>query len=423
MNTHPTGARRPEIALEIVRAAAAARAVSVAHARISAVSLGWDEWVAVVCAGLEGRSTETPEYLCFDALKREWSAQLRRELDHHARVLAKLSHLTTPAARTEAGLRRALHSELELAGIDTNTKLTPDLLATLPGTEIVVHAHRIVTLQHAPDIEEDITRAWGKATRKGTVEKEVARLNKAGVTNATRLAWAVIGIESHRHVNLIWHQANKLERVFPDRRASDLLAYGWLGLRTALMKYDPDLGFAFSTYACTRITGSIRDGVRAESPVPKRLGTFGRKVAAAEAKLTQTMGRAPTLEEVSRFLGTELERLKMMPRLAPEASVDEIMAGAREHGGVPGWAIDNGVSPEDYAEQQFASAAIKEALKNLDDVDAEAVRLLIMDELHPTDARQITGASARQMRQRRDRGLDQLRDFLAGWDPTLSEPS
>lgn len=421
MTNQPTGVRRPEVALELAQTAAAARAVAAAHLRVSAHPLEWDAWVDVVAADLERRSTGELRELCASALRSAWSAQLRREIDQHGRVLAKIAGLTLPAARTEAGWRRVLAKVLRDAGHGPDAAITAQLLSTLPGTELVLLVHRIATLQEAGSIDIEFNRAWQGATRKGTVEKEITRLKKAGLPNATRLAWAVIGLESHRHVNLIWHQANKLERVFPDREASDLLAYGWMGLRTALLKYDLDLGFAFSTYACTRITGSIRDGVRAESPVPKRLGTFARKVAAAEAELTQSMGRSPSLEEVSAFLGTEIERLKIVPRLGPEASVDEIMSGAAEHGGVPSWAIDASVSPEAHTEHVMVSEAIEAALGKLEGEEAEAIRLLIMEELHPTAARQLTGATARQMRQRRDRGVEQLREFLSGWDPEITD--
>lgn len=421
MTNQPTGVRRPEIALDLSRAAAAARAVAEAHRNVSANPIEWGAWVDVIAADLERRSAGELRALVTAALQHAWSAQIRREIDLHAKSLAKVSGLTLPAARTEAGWRRVLGEVLSAAGHGPETAITPALLGSLPGTEQVVLVHRIAALQSAGGVDTVIADAWARSDSRGAVEKEISRLKKAGLTNAARLGWAVIGLESHRHVNLIWHQANKLERVFPDREAADLLAYGWMGLRTALLKYDVDLGFAFSTYACTRITGSIRDGVRAESPVPKRLGTFARKVAAAEAELTQTMGRAPSLEEVSAFLGTEIERLKIVPRLGPEASVDEIMAGAGEHGGIPEWAIDDSASPETRTEQVLVAEAIEAALRKLHGDEAEAVRLLIMEELHPTAARQRTGATARQMRQRRDRGLEQLRDFLAGWDPEITD--
>ena len=411
------------MALELARAAAASRCVATAHKRVSASPLAWDEWADLVSAALEVRSVGTHREIALEVLNLAWRREIRREIDSHARKLARLTGLPVAASRTEAGWRKALETVLKKEKVGTDRHLSAAVLGELPGTEVVVLVHRIATLQEAGELEVQIARAWDRGTRKAGIEKEVNKQKKAGLESASRLAWAVIGFESHKHTNLIWHQANKLERVFPDREAADLLAYGWMGLRTALAKYDPDLGFAFSTYACTRITGSIRDGVRSESPIPKRLGTFGRKVVAAEAELTQAFGRAPTLAEVSSFLGTELDKLALMPRLAPQASIEEILEGSAAHGGTPAWSVDHEMSTEDRVEHSAVAAAIEDALKHLDGEEAEAVRLLVMEELHPTKARQIAGVSARQMRQRRDRGLEQLREFLAGWDPQISEPS
>ncbi len=43
------------------------------------------------------------------------------------------------------------------------------------------------------------------------------------------------------------------------------------------------------------------------------------------------------------------------------------------------------------------------------------MRLLVLDGVDSREARQITGATARQLRQRRDRGLLLLRHELADW--------
>lgn len=263
---------------------------------------------------------------------------------------------------------------------------------------------------------EKLSQAWENESSHYTLDEAINQLDMQG-WGGQDLCWAVITFETHRHINLVWHQANKLERSFPDRHASDLFGWGWVGLRTALRNYRPELGFTFSTYACTRIAGTIRDGVRSENPIPKRLTTYARKVAKAEEDLTQSLGRQPSLEEVADHLGEDLDSLAIMPRLAPAASVDEIIAVASEHGSIPNWLVDS----EDPAELALASAraqAIENAMECLPKDDRDAVRLLVMEALTPTEARMVTGATARQMRQRRERGLAALRATLEDWAET-----
>lgn len=195
-----------------------------------------------------------------------------------------------------------------------------------------------------------------------------------------------------------------------------MVGWGWLGLRTALRHYDPELGFTFSTYACTRIIGAIRDGVRAESPVPKRLNTFSRKVAAVEADLTQALGRVPTSEEVATTVGAELRSLELVRRTAPQASIDEIAALLSERGTTPGWMVAD-ADVEGEALALTVRDAIDDALSLLPADEATAVRLLVMEGLTPTEARIATGATARALRQRKERGLAALREALGEWSP------
>ena len=403
------------MAMEIVRAATCARVLTELVARDLGVVVSWDDVTSRLSPVLEsGRGTDHRNAV-LDALTSVYEELLADAVQLASTEWSQATGLPAAAARTEAGWRRAV-------GLGARDRLTLDVITALPGTPAVVATHRVVDLltRDSANVRAELLTRYDTTKRTGGFENTLRRLREQGLRSAEELGWAVIGFESHQHVNLVWHQANKLQRAFPDRSASDLLAYGWIGLRTALAKYDPSLGFAFSTYACTRITGSIRDGVRAENPVPKRLGTFARKVAAAEAELTQALGRAPSLEEVSTHLGTEIERLAVLPRLAPEASVDELLAFAGENGSSPNWIVDD-TDPAEEAERAAVSDAVRNALAKLPCEEAEAVRLLIMEELHPTKARELTGATARQMRQRRDRGLETLRDFLDGWDPQISD--
>ena len=418
MNTHPKGIRRPDMAVELERLYATSARASQLLSEITGADTDLHPFSEAASLALEKRAASTHRDVIIDSisyrLNQAFDTSISESLDH----LQDITHLPRRALRTEAGWRKALSN----AGLP-DEQIDFDFLDTLPGTELVVALHRLVKLIRLDRavVKLDLENVYSKTKRKNGYEATVKRLRTKGI-DAERCGWAIIVFETHQHVNLIWHQANKLERTFPDRSAADLLAFGWLGLRTALRLYDPELGYAFSTYACTRITGSIRDGVRSESPVPKRLGTFGRKVQAAEAELTQALGRVPTLEEVSTFLGTEKEKLALLPRIAPEGSVDEILDATFLTGSTPSWIIDPN-DPADEVERNLTVEAVTRALRLLPSDEADAVRLLVMEELHPTRAREVTGATARQMRQRRDRGLETLKGFLADWSPDTIEQS
>lgn len=238
------------------------------------------------------------------------------------------------------------------------------------------------------------------------------RLEKSGI-DAEKLCWAVINFEAQRHVRLIWHEANKLTRVFPDRTAADFLGWGWQGLHVALRNFDPELGFRFSTYACQRISGAIRDGVRAENPVPKRLLTFQRKVMAAEEQLATELGRVPRLAEVAAKMNEGDAALKILTRLGAAASIEEMSSNDARS-----LELSDLVDLTDPADRAIAAAqraAIETAINDLAADDAEIARLMLFEQLSPAEVRERTGASPRQFRQRWTRGREHLAEALSEW--------
>lgn len=309
------------------------------------------------------------------------------------------------------------------------------------GRGVATQAQRLDGLVKSGMLADRLADAWDSSSHPGPLAVSLDELRAAGA-DSERVAWALIGFEAQRHINLIWHVANKLTRHFPDRTAADLFGWGWQGLRVALRGYDPARGFKFSTYACRRISGAIQDGVRAENPIPKRLTTFVRKVAKAEERLAAELGRPATVEEVARLLVADeahpgraangdlsrlpelvdmsakldqkLAELSLMPRLTSAASIEELTAMAGERGGELPVLIDT-TDPGQLALEAERRDAIEAALGGLPDCDAEAARLLLYEGLSVAEARQRTGATAQQLRRRCARAREHLAVALVDW--------
>lgn len=369
-----------------------------------------------VAADLEQCERGEPREHVVRAVLEEAHRLLEEEFRHASAELARSTGLTPAALRTRAGWNDALMRDGH-----GNGRL-PDI-ERLPGTLTVLAVRHLVGIADARrstqsnTLYQTLNEAWDATRTSGKSFDAVIDASDALRHETGRVGWALITLEGRKHVNLIWHQANKLQRSFPDREASELLTWGWLGLRTALRNYNPGLGFAFSTYAVTRIVGAIRDGVRAENPVPKRLGTLARKVAAVESDLARSLGRAPTMKEVSAALDLDAEQLAAVRRTRTPASIEEIVAGIDRSGNAePEWlASDTDTAVE--AVRLLDGAAIAEALRRLSPEEAEAVRLLVLEDRSPTEARIIAGVTARQLRQRKERALDALREHLAELGP------
>lgn len=64
---------------------------------------------------------------------------------------------------------------------------------------------------------------------------------------------------------------------------ADLASYGTFGLIDAIEKFDPERGYAFETYAITRIKGAILDELRSIDWVPRSVRAKARNLEQAIA--------------------------------------------------------------------------------------------------------------------------------------------
>lgn len=253
------------------------------------------------------------------------------------------------------------------------------------------------------DFRRMLTEAWNIEGTTTSVDVVVGRFKQLGI-DGERVCWAVITKESLNHILLVRREANRIARMWPDRSADDLVGYGWRGLRLALRSYNPETAW-FSTYACPKIRGSIRDGVRNEHHLPKRLNTFVNKVEQARDDLATSLGRHPTHSEIAARLEIEVEQVQALATYAAPTSLDGTDTET-------GFQLAGGTNVEDDALALLRAERVRDALAELSADEAEAVQLLVMDQLPMREVRALTGASPKQLRARRDRALALLRGEL-----------
>ena len=91
----------------------------------------------------------------------------------------------------------------------------------------------------------------------------------------------------------------------------DLIQMGYIGLLKAARRFDPSLGFKFSTYAVPLIAGEIRSQLRDKGAikVSRSLKADAALVRRAESTYYAKNGVSPRLSELSEITGLSQERV------------------------------------------------------------------------------------------------------------------
>lgn len=125
-----------------------------------------------------------------------------------------------------------------------------------------------------------------------------------------------------QNTGLVW----SIVRRFTGRgcEAEDLFQIGTIGLLKAIDNFDLTMEVKFSTYAVPMIAGEIRRFLRDDGiiKVSRPLKELAMKLGAARERLEDSLGREPTLEELSRAVNVSRE--EVAASLAAGAEVESL---------------------------------------------------------------------------------------------------
>jgi len=89
----------------------------------------------------------------------------------------------------------------------------------------------------------------------------------------------------------------------------DLRSAGLMGLVQAAQSFDAERGVPFRHYASTRIRGSIMDELRSHDWASRSVRQAGRHREAAVDRLTASLGRTPSAQEIAEVMGVSVNDL------------------------------------------------------------------------------------------------------------------
>jgi len=201
---------------------------------------------------------------------------------------------------------------------------------------------------------------------------------------------------------------------------SDLINEGNLGLVKAAERYDERKGVRFLSYAVWWIKQSIMKAVTEHIKsyrLPMSRAGKIIKVAKAESKVSQEVGREPTVGEIAKELGVKSgEILEAMNVARQDISLDDEIQHTDNLTYRDVVKNENIESPEEIFFRKKFLDKIREGMDNLNDREKDIVRLYFgIDGENPhtlEDIGKMMGLSRERVRQLRNRALEKLRSYF-----------
>ena len=171
------------------------------------------------------------------------------------------------------------------------------------------------------------------------------------------------------NAGLVWSIARRFfgRGVEPD----DLYQLGSMGFLKAVYGYDEAYGTEFSTYAVPKIAGEIRRFLRDDGAVKvsRTLKEQACLIAQRRTELEQTLGREPTVSELSEILGLTPEEVAMAEQAAVPA--ESLQRESGEHG----FSLEQMLSDPDAGERMLEHIALRAAIAELPERERNVIAL------------------------------------------------
>lgn len=231
--------------------------------------------------------------------------------------------------------------------------------------------------------------------------KELIKKSQAGDQEARDLI-------VQKNMRLVWSVVQRfLNRGYePD----DLFQIGCIGLLKSVDKFDLSYDVKFSTYAVPMIIGEIQRFIRDDGTVKvsRSLKEMSNKIRRAKDELSKTLGRIPTINELSEYLDISSEDIILAQEASrTPASIHETVY---ENDGDPITLLDQ--IDDGNEGKWFDKIALKEAIRELDSRERLIVYLRYYKDQTQSEVATRLGISQVQVSRLEKKILQQMKDRM-----------
>jgi RNA polymerase sigma-B factor len=246
------------------------------------------------------------------------------------------------------------------------------------------------------------------ATKRNEERQLFARLRSGGSQASREQAF-------HRYLPLARSLAGRYRHA--EEPIEDLEQVAGIGLLKAIDRFDPDRGTAFSSFAVPTILGEIRRHFRDRTwalRVPRQLQELTLQIELARDELTTSLGRQPTIAELSDHLGAPEELILQALDLTVAKYTLPLDGPGPTDEGVPEAAS---ARLDDGYERAEDRAVLAPLLATLSPAEAEIVLLRFREDLTQNEIARRVGVSQMQVSRVLYRSIVKLRNGVSSAGP------
>lgn len=192
----------------------------------------------------------------------------------------------------------------------------------------------------------------------------------------------------------------------------DLFQIGCIGLIKAIERFDLNFSVKFSTYAVPMIIGEIRRFMRDDNPikVSRPVKELAYKVHKTQEKLHGTLGREPTIGEISKELAlAPQEIVSALEAMQPTASLYD---QAFHDSGDQVLLLDQIKCNDGQDNAYFEKLALQEVLSRLPEKERTVINLRFFEDKTQSEIARMIGLSQVQVSRIEKAALKLIREFL-----------
>lgn len=206
---------------------------------------------------------------------------------------------------------------------------------------------------------------------------------------------------------LIWSVTRRF--IGRGAEADDLYQLACLGFLKAVEGFDLEYGTQFSTYAVPKIAGEIRRFLRDDGAlkVSRSIKERAATIKTAKNTLTNTLGREPSVLEVSEYTGIPPEDIAVAE--SATAGVESI----HQTTGEDGFSLENILSDTQSEETVLEHMALRQALEKLPEREGTVIKLRYFHGLTQQRVSKVLNVSQVQISRIEKKALEKLKELLS----------